>query len=114
MKISHIPEDLKRYKGLIKLFLKYGNNDVVKERGDTSELLEANDMSHSSAKKASELPDDLEKLGPTYIKLGQFLSTRSDMIAPQYIEALTRLQDNVGSFAFEQVQEIVTKELGVR
>jgi ubiquinone biosynthesis protein len=114
MKISNIPEDLKRYKDLIKLFLKYRNNDVVKEHGNEAELLEDSEATKTSGDKVSELPDDLEKLGPTYIKLGQFLSTRSDMIAPQYMEALTRLQDNVAAFPFEEVQEIITKELGVR
>src|SRR5436190_949945 len=53
-------------------------------------------------------------MGPTFIKLGQLLSTRPDIIPPAYAEALTRLQDNVEPFPFTQVEEIVVNELGVR
>lgn len=60
------------------------------------------------------MPDDLEKLGPTYVKLGQFLSTRADFLPPDYLEALTRLQDNVKPIPTETVEKIVTSELGIR
>jgi predicted unusual protein kinase regulating ubiquinone biosynthesis (AarF/ABC1/UbiB family) len=62
--------------------------------------------------KAEELPKDLEHMGPTYVKLGQFLSTRSDLLASQYIKALSRLQDSAEHFSYEKVEEIVTSELG--
>ncbi len=61
-----------------------------------------------------ELADDLEKLGPTLIKLGQLLSTRSDLLPAAYMEGLARLQDNIEPFPFAQVEEIVATELGVR
>src|ERR1017187_6518193 len=64
--------------------------------------------------KADELAQDLEKLGPTFIKLGQLLSTRADFLPPAYIHALTRLQDKIDPFPFEQVEAIVSGELGVR
>jgi predicted unusual protein kinase regulating ubiquinone biosynthesis (AarF/ABC1/UbiB family) len=63
---------------------------------------------------ATELAADLEKMGATFVKLGQLLSTRPDLIPPAYAEALTRLQDNVEPFAFAQIEEIVVGELGVR
>ncbi len=53
-------------------------------------------------------------MGPTYIKLGQMLSTRVDLISPAYVEALSRLQDDVAPFPFEEVERVVTSELGVR
>ena len=56
----------------------------------------------------------MEKLGPTYIKLAQLLSTRPDIIPPVYAEALARLQDHVAPFSFEEVEKILTEELGVR
>lgn len=43
----------------------------------------------------SKLAADLEQLGPTFVKLGQLLSTRSDLLPPAYLEALTRFQDDV-------------------
>jgi predicted unusual protein kinase regulating ubiquinone biosynthesis (AarF/ABC1/UbiB family) len=52
-------------------------------------------------------------MGPTYIKLGQLLSTRVDLLPPAYTEALTRLQDRVDPFPFEDVRQIVEDELGV-
>ncbi|HEX8097825.1 MAG TPA: AarF/UbiB family protein, partial [Pyrinomonadaceae bacterium] len=68
----------------------------------------------SSAPKADELASDLEKMGPTFIKMGQLLSTRADLLPPAYLEALSRLQDNIEPFSFGEVERIVTGELGVR
>jgi predicted unusual protein kinase regulating ubiquinone biosynthesis (AarF/ABC1/UbiB family) len=51
-------------------------------------------------------------MGPTYVKLGQLLSTRVDLLPQAYTEALTRLQDDVAPFPFEQVCETVEAELG--
>jgi predicted unusual protein kinase regulating ubiquinone biosynthesis (AarF/ABC1/UbiB family) len=55
---------------------------------------------------------DLEAMGPTYIKLGQLLSTRFDLLPPAYTTALSRLQDEVEPFPYEQVAELVANELG--
>jgi ubiquinone biosynthesis protein len=63
---------------------------------------------------AEQLAKDLEKLGPTFIKLGQLLSGRSDLLPPASVEALTRLQDNVEPFPYADVEQIVEAELGVR
>jgi len=54
----------------------------------------------------------LEELGPTFIKLAQILSTRPDLIPPEYIRELEKLQDKVPSFPFEQVRQLIKKELG--
>ena len=64
--------------------------------------------------KAEELTDDLERMGPTYVKLAQLMSTRADLIPPPYARALSRLQDSVEPFGFDEVERIVTEELGVR
>jgi predicted unusual protein kinase regulating ubiquinone biosynthesis (AarF/ABC1/UbiB family) len=61
-----------------------------------------------------ELAADIEKMGPTFIKLAQLLSTRADLLPQPYIDALTRLQDKVEPFPFTEVEEIVASELGVR
>lgn len=76
-------------------------------------------MKYGNAKDADpdvpeQLARDLESLGPTFIKLGQLLSTRVDLLPPAYIEALSRLQDNVDPFPFADVQRIVEEELGAR
>ena len=64
--------------------------------------------------EAKELAADLEKLGPTFIKLGQLLSTRADLLPVPYLEALSRLQDHIEPFPYEEVDRIVSSELGVR
>jgi ubiquinone biosynthesis protein len=63
---------------------------------------------------ADRLADDLEEMGPAYVKLGQVLSSRPDLLPPRYTKALTRLQDDVQPFSFEEVSVIVEAELGAR
>lgn len=58
--------------------------------------------------------DDLEALGPTFIKIGQALSTRPDMVPPAYMSALERMQDNVAPVPVEAVRALIEEELGGR
>ncbi|MEP6974691.1 MAG: AarF/ABC1/UbiB kinase family protein [Spartobacteria bacterium] len=114
MGISLKPQHLNRYRQIAWIFMKYGRSDLVKSTG-LGEALEAEQrVAPAEAAKASELADDLEKLGPTFVKLGQLLSTRVELLPPAYIEALTRLQDKVEPFGFEEVEKIVSAELGAR
>src|SRR5688572_23785853 len=64
--------------------------------------------------KPEEFVTDLEALGPTFIKIGQALSTRPDMVPAAYLAALERMQDNVEPITFDLVREVVETELGVR
>lgn len=57
---------------------------------------------------------DLESLGPAFVKLGQLLSSRPDLLPLPYLDALARLQDSVEPFSFAEVERIVEQELGVR
>jgi len=61
-----------------------------------------------------EFSRDLEALGPTFVKLGQMLSTRPDIVPPAYATALERMQENVAAIPFEEVRGVVEAELGVR
>ncbi|HEX6739015.1 MAG TPA: AarF/UbiB family protein [Vicinamibacteria bacterium] len=72
------------------------------------------DAGAPAAVLAEQLAADIEALGPTFIKLGQVLSTRADLVPAPYLEALARLQDDVEPFPFAQVEEIVATELGLR
>ncbi|MDQ1522957.1 MAG: ubiquinone biosynthesis protein [Pyrinomonadaceae bacterium] len=116
MVISLKPEHLKRYKDIAVLFMKYGRSDLVKTSGLSLALDEDSPVVAEGGvpPEASELAADLERLGPTFIKLGQLLSTRADILPPPYLEALARLQDNVGPFSFADVERIVEDDLGVR
>lgn len=63
---------------------------------------------------ARSLAAELVGLGPTFVKLGQLLSTRSDLLPPSYLEALSHLRDDVEPFPGEEAVEVVEEELGVR
>jgi len=112
MSVSLRPQHAGRYKDIARLLVKYGRSDLVKDAGldEIGDSVESGDV----PAKAEELTDDLERMGPTYIKLAQLLSTRADLIPPPYAKALSRLQDSVEPFPFADVERIVTEELGVR
>jgi ubiquinone biosynthesis protein len=111
--VSLKPERLKRYKDVALLLVKYGRSDLVKQAGLADDL-DLDDWHAESAPKAEELAADLEKLGPTFIKLGQLLSTRADLLPGPYLDALSRLQDQIEPFPYDEVDRIVSGELGVR
>ncbi|MBP7227960.1 MAG: hypothetical protein KA988_02515 [Longilinea sp.] len=54
----------------------------------------------------------LQDLGPTFVKLGQVMSSRSDLLPQDWVRELSKLQDEVAPFPFEQVKDIVERELG--
>ncbi|MEP6800794.1 MAG: AarF/UbiB family protein [Acidobacteriota bacterium] len=112
MATMFVGKHLKRYKDLAWLLVKYGRSDLVSGLGIDKDLPPEERPAPSPL--ADDLAQDLERLGPTYIKLGQLLSTRADFLPPAYIQALTRLQDRVEPFSFGEVERIVTEELGVR
>ena len=114
MAISLKPQHLNRYRQIAWLFVKYGRSDLVKNAG-LEEVLEAEQrVTPKEAAKAEELASDLEKLGPTFIKLGQLLSTRVELLPRAYLDALSRLQDKVEPFSFGDVEKIVSEDLSVR
>ena len=65
-------------------------------------------------KRARQLIKILTKLGPAYIKIGQALSTRPDVVPPSYLEELTTLQDKIPSFPNEVAFRFIEEELGKR
>lgn len=114
MGISLKPQHLKRYQQIAWIFMKYGRSDLVKTTGLTEALAAEQRVPPQEAAKANELASDLEQLGPTFVKVGQLLSTRVELLPPPYLEALSRLQDKVEPFGFGEVEKIVSEELGVR
>ena len=66
------------------------------------------------AGKPEEFVADLEALGPTFIKFGQALSTRPDLVPPAYVAALERTQDDIAPVPAEQIRAVIEAELGVR
>jgi predicted unusual protein kinase regulating ubiquinone biosynthesis (AarF/ABC1/UbiB family) len=113
LKASHIPQ----YKDLALLLTRYGRKDFVLNLGTTDlttdspadKPLEADVKARALAFVAA-----LKALGPTYVKFGQILSTRGDIVPREYIEALEELQDSVEPFPYDEVEAIVETELGFR
>lgn len=115
MRLSSLrPEYFKSYKNLLRLLIKYGRSDVVRRIRTEEAFPDQEKPDEIKISKVRELPADLERLGPTYIKLGQFLSTRSDLLPTPYLDALARLQDRIEPFPYEMVEQIILSELNVR
>jgi len=114
MVVSLKPERLKLYKDVAMLLIKYGRSDLISVAGLEGSVLPDEIAAESEIAPAEDLAKDLEKLGPTFIKLGQLLSTRADLLPGPYLEALERLQDHIEPFPYEDVERIVSGELGVR
>lgn len=115
MGISLRPQHLKRYADVARLLFKYGRSDLVRNAGLEAALTDEDPAGEAATPpEATELAADLERLGPTFVKLGQLLSTRADLLPLPYLDALARLQDRVEPFPFEDVEAIVHTELGVR
>ena len=100
MNISIKTHHLRRYKDIALLFFKYGNSDIIDQLGRHPALQEKDVAAKQEASKPEELAADLEKMGPTFVKLGQILSSRPDLLPARYLESLARLQDNVAPFPF--------------
>jgi len=111
------PHHLGRYADLVRLLVRYGRSDLVRQAGlDPALADEGEDDADRAAARAEgeDLATDLERMGPTFIKLGQLLSTRADLLPAPYLESLSRLQDSLEPFPFEVVRETIEEELGVR
>ncbi len=120
------PFHLTRYRQIAALFWKYGRSDLAKQMGaeegfdvEPSPLAEGeppadNVPAADDQALPAQLADDLEAMGPTYVKLGQVLAGRPDLLPNAYVQALARLQDKVKPFPYADVEAIVMAELGVR
>jgi ubiquinone biosynthesis protein len=108
-------EHLKRYREIAGLLWKYGRSDLAQQLpGLDGDFGEEPLAPAGATPEAEELAADLERMGPTFVKVGQLLSTRADLLPAPYLTALSRLQDRVEPFPFADVERIVAEELGVR
>ena len=110
---------LNRYQRILRVLFKYGFNDLV-DRLHIDQYLESG-LQMINRKPREQIarlsrPERLrlvfEELGPTFIKLGQLLSTRPDLIPADYLDELARLQDEVPAFSLAEVHAIFREELG--
>ena len=106
------PTGVARTAQILRFLLKYRTADVFTGL-DLDAAAETVDDQPASG-TPEEFVKDLESLGPTFVKIGQALSTRPDMVPPAYLEALERMQDNVAPVPFDEIREVVEQSLGVR
>src|ERR1700746_3391225 len=102
------------YRDLLVLFTKYGRKDF-RLSFDTDVILEEatsnGEVEPDVKARAVAFAKSLKELGPTYVKFGQVLSTRPDVVPSEYVTALESLQDDVEPFSFADVERTVEEEL---
>jgi ubiquinone biosynthesis protein len=111
--------DLSRLREISSVLIRHGLGDVVRRTGLASALERAGQILHwGEAGKSAEIePQErfrrsLEELGPTFVKLGQVLSTRPDLLSPRWIAELERLHSDVAPVSFDELLPQVEKALG--
>ena len=109
--------DLPRYRQILATLVRYGYHDIVTAlhldglvRPIEKVALRGDDL--PTRDRPARLRLVCEELGPTFVKLGQILSTRHDLLPEAYTSELTQLRDNVRPFPFEEVEEILLEEYG--
>ena len=109
-------QQLNNYAKFFSFILKYYNSDVVKSTANSvlNEIEKTEISEDEYNQKPEELVEDLKKMGPTYVKLGQLLSTRPDLLPENYLQALANLQDDVETVPYEEIQKIFEEEIGVK
>lgn len=113
--MAPLPEDLLRYRKFIGFMLKYWNSNLFSNTASQAmDEASPEDPDTEYNQTPEELVEDLNKMGPTYIKMGQLLSTRPDLLPDAYLKALATLQDDVAPIPYEKIQEIVEEEIGTR
>lgn len=108
---------IRRYRQIIRILFKYGFEHIL-EYLNISHMTRRGRrfFSRPEARLASLSPAErmrlvLEELGPTFVKLGQILSTRPDIIPRQFVEEFAKLQDDVPPFPIEDVRHQIRQEL---
>lgn len=110
---------LNRYRQILTIFFKYGFGDLV-ELLKIEQYIEVGLQLISRKRRgridrfsrAERVRMALEELGPTYIKLGQVLSTRPDLIPVDFINELSKLQDDVPPCSYDEMRGVIASELG--
>ncbi len=108
-----------RYKAIANILIKHGLGFVIEKIGifrifniktKVFRILSTAENPHKMGTLAQRIKSALEELGPTFIKFGQLLSLRPDMLPENLIAELSKLQDEVEPFAFDKVVSIIESE----
>ncbi len=119
MKVTNIKKTIrstKRLTHILKVLSKFGFKEIIVDLGLDSLIswkksdLPETDLDASKFSRPVRMRKVLEELGPTYIKLGQVLATRPDLIPPEWADEFKNLQDNCEQVAFDQIKEVLAHE----
>ena len=103
---------------MVGLFTRYGLADFAKQQGmlalSPDESGNGVHPDPAVAERAKAFRKKLVELGPAYVKLGQVLSTRPDLLPEAFIHELDHLQDDVGKIPFDDVEQTIQEEFGAR
>ena len=112
-------QHLRRYREIVFVFIKYGFGAIIDNIGILKHinvrrkiLKQTNDENIAKLSRGERLRLALEELGPTFIKMGQILSTRSDILPKDIIKELEKLQDKAPAFSFDEVKSVIQNEFG--
>ena len=112
------PKYIPKLAALVGLFTRYGLRDFARRQGmlllAPEEFESGNGTEPDHSAKAAAFRRRLVELGPAYVKLGQVLSTRPDLLPPAFIKELEKLQDDVDPIPFDVVEQTIEEELGGR
>ncbi len=108
---------VKRYRQILFVLLKYGFDDLIANLQldpnlDRRLLFVRRFNAHTELSRAARVRLVLEELGPTFVKMGQMLSTRSDLLPLDILQELAQLQDHVPPFPSDVARRIIAQELG--
>jgi len=109
---------IRRYRQIITVLAGYGLGHLLEYLNLSQVVAVSRRLLRRSATKAAHLSPPqrlrlaMEELGPTFIKLGQLLSTRADIIPPAFVQEFAHLQDNVPSIHFSEITAQIERELG--
>ena len=97
---------------LAALIARYAGPQMVSSLGVPKALAGVVRIGGTEDERAVALANELESMGPTYVKLAQILASRPDLLSTPYRNALARLQDNVAAMPWSDVELTLTEELG--
>jgi len=111
-------QEVQRYGRVIAVLVRYGFKDILfrlnimRDMPWRDKLFKREIRNVNSLSTPQRVRRAVEELGPTFVKFGQVLSSRPDLLPDEFIKELSRLQDEVPPFPFPEVKTIVERELG--
>jgi ubiquinone biosynthesis protein len=112
--VKPLRKNFKRIRQVVNVAIKYGFIKTIQKIGLMNIVSFKPVQKEVSGEHAVRVRKMLEELGPSYVKIGQTLSMRPDLIPKSFVEEFSKLYDRAEPFEFKTVQEIIERELGVK